>query len=286
MYKVLKFIYTEIAYNGHLQTIGSLFKSIFAAQLFGIRITWDFAVLVYLSLYLIYIYNRYYEMDIDSLTNKTRTEHLKKFDKHIPLIMFLIGLGLIVLLYFFSNFSFSVLLIAIVVMGILYTDYFKGLTRKIYLFKNYYVALTFAISIILPFVYYDESIGLVLGGVLGIAFFAFLRGMHMQIILDLKDISGDKKEKLLTLGALWGKKKVLKFLKFSSIITAGLVPILIYLFVDITPAILILPVFIVFDFYIISLLKRNKFSAYVLESGEFIFWSLLVVLGEVLFNFL
>lgn len=69
--------------------------------------------------------------------------------------------------------------------------------------------------------------------------------MQMQIILDLKDIEGDRREKLLTMGVLWGKEKILNFLKFSSIITAGLVPILIFLFLDITPAILILPVFII-----------------------------------------
>lgn len=286
MRKVLKFIYTEFAYNGHLQTIGSLFKSIFAAQLFGIKITWDFIVVLYLSFYLSYIYNRYREIDIDLLTNKTRTEHLRKFDKQIPLIIALIAFGLVILVYLFSTVSFSIFLIFAVAYGLLYTDYFKGLTKKVFLFKNYYVALSFAMSIIFPFVYYSELIGPVFWGVAGISFFAFLRGVHMQIILDLKDIEGDKKEKLLTMGVLWGKEKVLKILKYSSVITAGIVPILIFLFIEITPAILILPIFIVFDFYIISLLKKDKFSAYILESGEFIFWSLLVALGETVINFL
>ena len=107
----------------------------------------------------------------------------------------------------------------------------------------------------------------------------------MQIILDLKDIEGDKQGKLLTLGVLWGKEKVLKILKFSSVISAGMIPILIFLFLNITPAILILPVLILFDFYIISLIKKEKFAAYILESGEFIFWSILVVVAEGLIKF-
>ena len=102
----------------------------------------------------------------------------------------------------------------------------------------------------------------------------------MQIILDLKDIEGDKQGELLTLGVLYGKEKVLKILKFSSIISAGIIPMLIFLFLNITPAILILPALIIFDFYIISLIKKEKFAAYILESGEFIFWSILVVIAE------
>jgi len=151
MKKIFQFIYTEIAYNGHMQTLGSLFKSIFAAQLFAIKITWDFAVIIYLSLYLIYIYNRFKEIEIDQLTNITRTEHLRKFDKHIPLIIFLIILSLIILLFFFSTLKFSILLGIAVILGLLYTDYFKGLTKKIFMMKNFYVASTFAISIFFRF---------------------------------------------------------------------------------------------------------------------------------------
>lgn len=286
MNKILKFIYTEIAYNGHMQTIGSLFKSIFAAQLFAIKITWSFSIIVYLSLYLIYIYNRYKEMGIDRLTNIIRTEHLKKFDKYIPSIIFIIILSLIIFLYFFSTIKFSIFLGVAIILGLLYTDYFKGLTKKIPMFKNYYVASTFAISIFFPFLYYDKPIQPVLAGVFGIAFFAFLRGIHMQIILDLKDIEGDGQCGLLTLGVIYGKEKVLNFLKYSSIISAGIIPILIYLFLGLTPAVLILPVLIIFDFYIIYLIKKGSFNAYVLESGEFIFWSILVVVAEGFMNFI
>lgn len=221
-------------------------------------------------------------MEIDYLTNKTRTEHLKKFDRHIPFIIFIIILSLIILLYFFSTFKFSIFLGAAIIMGLLYTDYFKGLTQKIFMFKNFYVALTFAISIFFPFLYYNKPIYPVLAGVFGIAFFAFLRGIHMQIILDLKDIEGDRRGGLLTLGILYGEEKVIKILKFSSIISAGIMPILIFLFLNITPAILILLVLIFFDFYIISLIKKEKFAAYILESGEFILWPILIFIGKLL----
>lgn len=285
MNKILKFIYTEIAYNGHLQTLGSLFKCVFSAQLFGIKITWDFLIIIYLALYLIYIYNRYKEIEIDRLTNITRTEHIKKFDKQIPLIIFIILASLAGLLYRYATLKFFIFISAAIILGLLYTDYFKGLTKKIFMLKNIYVAMFFGISVFFPFIYYNHPINLVDSGVAGIVIFVFLRGMYMQIILDIKDVEGDKQGGLLTLSVLWSKEKIFKLLKFLSIITAGLVPLLIFLFFNVTPAILMLPLFIIFDYYIISLLKKEKFAAYILESGEFIFWSLLVVVGERLINY-
>ena len=245
MHKVLKFLYTEIAYNGHLQTLSSLALVIFSSMLLEIEITWDSLLILYLSLYFIYLYNRYKELDIDQITNRARTDHLKKFEKKIPLILFINFLLVSALLLFFANFIIFLFVLAIIVFGLLYTVYFKKLTRKVFLFKNYYVAFTAAILVFYPIIYYSFQLSHALSNGIALAVFVFLRTMQMQIILDLKDIEGDRREKLLTMGVLWGKEKILNFLKFSSIITAGLVPILIFLFLDITPAILILPVFII-----------------------------------------
>jgi 4-hydroxybenzoate polyprenyltransferase len=104
--------------------------------------------------------------------------------------------------------------------------------------------------------------------------------MRMQFVLDLKDIESDRREGLLTLGVIYGKEKILKILKISSFITVALVPLLIFLFLDFTPVILILSFLIIFDFYIIYLIKKGNFKAYILESGEFILWPILIAIGS------
>lgn len=279
MNKILKFIFDEILYNGHLQALGSLSIVIFSSLILKINITWDFLAILYLTFYLILLYDRFRHIEIDYATNKTRSKHIKKFNRHIPYIMLLILLVLFVLLFIYANIKFFIFMIFIVILGLSYPHYFKGITKKIFLFKNFYVSSFFTLLLLFPFFYYSLPIRPVLSYILALVIFAFLRDMRMQFVLDLKDIESDKKEGLLTLGVLYGKEKVLKILKISSFITTCLVPLLIFLLLDFTPAILMLGFLIVFDFYLIFLIKKENFKAYILESGEFILWPLLIATG-------
>lgn len=280
MNKVLRFVVNEILYNGHLQALGSLSIVIFSSLMFKIKITWDLLVILYLTFYLILLYNRYGEISIDYIDNKTRTEHLKMFYKYIPVVMIGILLILIALLFYFANLKFIIFIIAIVILGIAYTHYFKSLTKKIFLFKDYYVSLFFTSLLLSPFFYYSLPIKSVLNSVIALIIFAFLRDMRMQFVLDLKDIESDKAMGLRTLGVLYGKDKTLNVLKLSSIITAGFIPLLIFFFFNFPASILILCLLIILDFYIIDLIRRGNFLAYILESGEFILWTLLIFIGD------
>ena len=280
MSKVLRFILNEILHNGHLQSLGSLSLIVFSAVLFDIKITWDLLVISYLTFYSVLLYNRYKEMDIDYIDNKARTEHLKIFDKYIPYILFLTLFSLFILLFYFANLKFLIFMIAVVILGIAYTHYFKGLTKKIFLFKDYYVSVFFTSLLLFPFFYYSLPIRHVSAYIAALIVFAFIRDMRMQFILDLKDVESDGKEGLLTLGVVWGKERVLKLLKILSFVTVGLVPLIMVIFIDFNPAILMLSFLILFDFYVIKLIKENNFLGYVLEGGEFIGWAVLIIIGN------
>lgn len=197
--QILSFIYKEIVFNGHLQSMGAVALAVFSFSIFNHKSPVLPLIILYLSFYTFFLYNRYKEMHLDKDTNKDRFYHLSKIIKQVRPIMHTTLILVIVLTLYTQNKNFIILNFLIIVFGFLYTDYFKKVTRHIYVFKNIYVSLVFALlvvylsihaSIILPTFTY------------AIAFLIFFHGMFMQACLDLKDIESDKIQKYLTLGAL------------------------------------------------------------------------------------
>ncbi len=272
-----KNIYNEIVYNGHLQSLNSSAIIIFSAFLFNIKITFDFLIIFYLGFYLIYLYNRYKEIDYDGITNKTRTEHIRKFYRYIPVIGSVISVTLCTLLFVYSNILFSLYFLAIIFFGILYSLYFKDLTRKVVFFKNLYVAIVFAIVVYSPFIYYGIKIGELRVFVLSVSIFVFLKAMVMQLFLDIKDIDSDKKHKLKTLGVLVGADRSFKIVNTLNILVL-LLPILFSVVLDFWPIhSLFLLLLIPINYYWFLLAKNNLFKGYLYESGEFILWPILLL---------
>lgn len=282
--KIIKFLFIEIFYNGHFQIFGSLAILIFVSQISNFKITWDLLVIIYLAFYFIYLHDRYKGLSIDILTNPTRVQHLKGFYNYIPFILGINLLTLIVMLSQFANFYSLVFILLIVILGFLYPLYFKKLTKKLPLFKNFYVALVFSILVFLPFIYYsipfNQKLWLL---TVFVAIFIFLRGLMMQFFLDLKDIEGDRKENLLTLAVLKGRENVFKILKKIIIITPLFLPILFFIFPTIFPKSVSFLLFLIpINFYYLHLVKNHRFFGFILASGEFIPLPILIYVGNLL----
>ena len=77
--KILKFIWDEFIYGGHLLSLGGTSVTFFSCILLNIKITLDCLFIVYLIVYVVYLYNRFKEIDIDCLTLEF-TEF--RFNKH------------------------------------------------------------------------------------------------------------------------------------------------------------------------------------------------------------
>lgn len=282
--KFLKFLYDEIFYNGHFQTWGSLAIIISAGQILRTKITWDLILIVYLAFYLLYLHDRYKGLDIDSLTNPRRSQHIKRIYKYIPFILFVGLITLLLLLYYFSNFYASIFIVIVTIFGFLYPLYFKGITKKVVAFKNFYVASVFSLLIILPSIYYQKSITIIsLSIIILMVVFTFLRGLMMQFFLDLKDIEGDKQDGLMTLGILWGKDNVFKLINIMNLLTSLSLPILYFVFPSLLhPSFLFLAFLALWNYYFFRLARKGNFFGFVLGSGEFIYWPLFVYIGEII----
>lgn len=273
----------EIAYGGHLQSLGAASVVFVSAIILEIQPTWDLLVSAYLIFYPLYLYNRFEEIEIDRLTNPKRTLHLKKYLSLIPAILIISIILLLAIIFSFGNSSALLFSIFLVFFGLLYTKPFKGMTKKLPLFKNFYVALFFSLLVLFTAVYSSHSLNSMLIEISLLMAFVFLKAFFMQVFLDIKDIEGDKESKLLTLGAQIGKIKTLKFLEIAVSLTTIIFLFFFSVFLNIFPvSILMLLLTVPFCFYYFSLSKKGDYFAYILAGGEFILWSPLILIGKIL----
>lgn len=106
----------------------------------------------------------------------------------------------------------------------------------------------------------------------------------MQIFLDLKDLQTDRIFGLKTIPTLFGKEKTLKFLKITNFfLTFSLVPLCLTRVFPLKTLILLFS----FPFNLLSyhLASKENYYGYLLESGEFFFWGILIFIFETLCHF-
>ncbi len=278
--KILKSIWKEFIFGGHFQSLGAVSIILVSGILLNIRITWHGLVIIYLIFYPLYLYNRYKEINIDATTNPERTQHFKKYLKWMPIILYTVIILAVAGLAYFNNIQTLVFGLLLLIFGLLYTTVFKKITRKIAFFKNFYVALFFATLVFFAVVYHSETLTI---AALLFFLFVYFKSVMMQIFLDIKDIESDKKDALITLPVKFGKKKIFNILKTISLLTTILIPILFSIFWPIFPkSILFLLFTIPFNFYCFKKAKEQKYFAYILGSGEFVLWLILILIGEVI----
>ena len=147
---ILKSIWNEFIYGGHLQSLGASAVVFVSCFLSNIKFSWDIFLVSYLVFYSLYLYNHYKELEIDKFTNYQRTEHLKKYIKNAPLIIFLIFLVVSLLVFIFGKFSGFIFVFLIFLFGFLYSFVFKRVTKRVPLFKNFFVSAFFSAMDFLP----------------------------------------------------------------------------------------------------------------------------------------
>jgi len=273
--QIIKFVITEFLYNGHLQSFGALGVFVFSSLLLGKTIKIIELVSIYLTFYLIYLYNRYRENKTDYLTNKIRSCHVKILSPYIKPV-FAAGLAVLIALILYShNFYFAFWLTIIFVGGVHYTDIFKSITKKILAFKNFYVALVFTLLALLPLIINNESIKLT-GFVLSL--FVFWRALKMQIALDLKDIKSDSFLKLKTFGALYGKKGALIIILGVDIVNWAIFIFFSY-YLQWSFIVFLVLFSAIFDLINYYIFRHRPSAAFLFASSEFIFLPLLVIIN-------
>ena len=278
--KILKIFWQEFLFGGHLQCLGVVSIAYLSSLFFKIKTDLLFFLSVYLIFYSIYLNDRLSTLKIDEKTNFERSIYLKThlwlFSKLRILSIFLI----LALLFLTQNLKFSIFGLILLFLGWLYPIYFKNLSKKIIAFKNFYVAGFFSVIALMPIIYSPSSFQFsFLFPLTLFALFVFLKTFLMQVFLDLKDLQIDQVFGLKTLPSLFGKEKTLKFLKSANFfLTFSLVPFCLAKIFPLKALVLLFS--FPFNLFSYHLASKENYYAYLLESGEFFFWGVLIFVFE------
>lgn len=279
--KTLKIVWEEFIYGGHLLSLGAGAIVISTSLLLDERISWDYPIMIYLIAYTAYLYNRYKEVEKDFLTNPERTQHLKKYIRHVPVIIWCVFFIILGILIYSKKLSALPFILFLFGGGLFYTIFLKKITKEIAAFKNFFVALEWTLPIVFLPTYYSFSFSLPL---LLIMLFVYLKTFIVSSYFDAKDVEIDGREKLLTIPIILNLKNYLTFLKYLTFLF-GLIIILSVWFEQLPIFSLILLFTIPFNFYIFKETQKSIISLprlYFFASGEFILWPILLLIGKVI----
>jgi 4-hydroxybenzoate polyprenyltransferase len=281
MQKIKKFlnsIWNEFVYGGHLLSLGAVSIVFTASVLLNTRITWDFLLIVYFWTQSVYLYNRLKEINKDYLTDRQRTEHLKKNFRYLPLIIIFFFIAGFAIIIFSNKIQALIFGLFLFLLSILYSLSLKKLTKKIIAFKSFFVPLIWASMVLFLALYYKSPFSL---SFFLITIFIYLKLFIHEEFFNIKDSEGDKKEGLQTFAIILGEKKLLNILQ---IINAGSsIPILIGVYYKILP-LYSFAIFLTIPYTFYFLKKQGKEkkirnSLYnIIADGEYLLWSPFVLI--------
>jgi len=283
--KIFKKIGDEFVYGGHLLSVGASSIILTIIEIFNLKINWILLVIGYLMSQIVYSFDHLQGAQKDIFSNPQRTNHIIKNIKKQKIILIVYFLLLFIFLFFISNIKIFIIVTCITVLGLFYSICLKKLTQKLPGFKNFFVALVWALSPVLIIdVFYH--LGLVfIAPFLLIFLFIFLRWLLNTTFFDIKDIATDQKENLKTLPVVWGEKKLLTFLQLLNFFS--FLPLIVGIIWGVLPAFCLgLLIFYFYSLYYLFKTKRAKtylhLISYVMVDGEYLFWPFIVYLAKII----
>jgi 4-hydroxybenzoate polyprenyltransferase len=272
-------IINEILYLGHLQSLGTGVVAFIANNQFNGGSSVAIFLFTYCTYQIVYYQDRLLGVVSDKPSNAKRSLHIKKCSKTYPFVLLLYAIFVLVSILILNKPSLVLLAVAIIILGVLYTSFFKGITSRVLMFKNIYVSLVYAFSVVIPVLITRNAT--VLSGVGALlVFYVFLEAMISQILLDIKDVDTDIKSNLKTLPALIGSEKTLQLARYLSVLT-----FLIFIMLSVAMDAYILLTIIIISFVanLISIyyIKKSKTTGYLFSAGKFTFWFLAILVNSI-----
>lgn len=280
--QIVSYMWKELVFGGHLFAMGSVSVILMCAALFLLPVNIEMICISYLLFYIIYLNDYSKGVDVDGITNSVRASYLQSRGSNSILIN--VSCAILFTLLLYSGDGILIITgISILVLGLMYGKYFKGLTKKIVGFKNFYVAAVWAFMVI--FFFMQQSAALSYGAMM-LASFVFFRMMNLQIMFDMRDITGDREEGLLTFPVIFGLAKNLKVLKFINLLSAF------FMFLCVLSGILPLSALLIIAvaYYAGKCINKISFHdgqmCYIFAACEPILWFPLAFMGNLFLHFL
>lgn len=278
--QILKFTKNEFIYGGHIFAIGAISIVIACAIILDNAFSIDFLIVVYLIFYTIYLYDHSQGASEDFLTNLKRAKYLENKSK-ISIIITSCVLISEIILFYFGNFHSVIFGSVILIVGFNYGNYFKDVTKKIIGFKNFFVSLVWSLLIVFFIFYYSLEFTFL---ALLVSIFVFLKIFSIQILFDIRDISSDRKRKLLTIPIVFGKYMSINLVKLINILIISLIFYGLYLNIF-YPFIIAITLSVFYSFYYTDKIKNsdnNDLRYFIFAAIEPVFWLFLIFFGKFL----
>ncbi|WP_406661305.1 UbiA family prenyltransferase [Methanolobus sp. ZRKC3] len=208
-------LWKELVFGGHLFAIGSVSVMLMCAAIFLLPASIEIMCISYLLFYIIYLNDYSKGVCVDKITNSGRASYLQSRGSNFILIN-LASCLFFVLLLLSGNNGLIITGTLILVLGLLYGNVFKDLTKKIIGFKNFYVAAVWSFMVL--FFFLQQSVDLTYGALM-LAFFVFLRMMNLQIMFDMRDFNGDMEEGLLTFPVRFGLQRNMTLMRIINVLS-------------------------------------------------------------------
>ena len=135
----LKSVWNEFVYGSHLAAFVGVFLILITAVLTDKPVSFLFLLIIYMTAYIIYAYDRYRGIKEDSEDNPVRSKYLQGRAMKIRIFISIYLISLVLFSYYNNNRFIEIITFTLLVMGLLYSLIFKSFTRKIIAFKVWYV---------------------------------------------------------------------------------------------------------------------------------------------------
>lgn len=283
MKKILKTVWDEFVYGGHLLSLGPVIIVLICQQIFKLPVEWKLLLGVYLITFSVHAFDRFHDLKED--TSGTRIKRLNIYKRFIP-VMIAVSILALPFLFYQKSTTFLIFTLLVVVIGIGYSIFFKKLTKYITGFKSFYVAATYASITIFFALYYNQPVSQI-PVFLALFLFIFCRWFSATIFFDKKDREIDKENGLKTIAAVLSPKKFRNLLLTVNIL--AILPLAYGIIYGLLPTYTIVLFAVpIYGYWYIKMSDNNRIDIHTLcnvfVDGEPFIWGILILLGRMLWG--
>lgn len=242
-------IIESLIYSNIYLSLGAAVVAVLAAFMLGMPLNFEIIFMPFSACFLIYNMNRMTDMEEDQVNVPERVDFFKKYGLIFVFIAALLyGFGLAIA--YNRNIETFAVAIAMMVAAVLYSIF---RLKKYFVVKNIIVGLTWGLSSLVIIAYFS-----LWNSLLAWSLYAFISMEFVinTIIFDIKDVNGDKKNKIMTIPVKAGIPKTKKILLFCYGILWALFLYMLYIE---RIALLLVPFMLLLGAYIFYIKEDRKY---------------------------
>lgn len=214
--RIANMLWNEFIYGGHLCSLSAPCAVYAAAHLASFHVSWQFLAICYLGTESIYMLDHTNGAGTDANSNPGRSAYLAGGISMRRVMVGVFALGAFALVLQRQSCAAAIWTIVLLGAGLGYGVFFKGLTSRIPMFKDFFAACMFAALI--PFAAAYEAIPWT--DAMSLATLLVFIWLFIDIaVFDTRDLIADSERNIRTLAVVVGKRRCIRLLHWLNIVS-------------------------------------------------------------------